>query len=166
MSGSIHIARAALALLLALAGPAGAVSVLDDDGFGAGFGAEFGAAADDPYAGVEARVEAGDYEGALPEIRRLLDSDPSNPDTFRLLGLTLRETGDVDAAGEALDRALELAPGDREALSLRGELFLVQDLPEKALAILEKLSAECLSGCAEKNALERAIRVWKLEQNQ
>lgn len=164
MKGLNHTLRSLAVLALLAAAPAGAVSMLDDDGFGDGFGAEFGAPQNDPYAEVRAGVAAGDYARVLPDLRRLLEADPDNPDTFRLLGAALQGAGDIEGAAQALGRALELAPGDREALSLRGELFLMQNLPEKAFEVLEQISRDCITGCAEKSALEQAIKAWKAQQ--
>ena len=60
-------------------------------------------------------------------------------------------------------RVIELSPeyvGVRNRLT---RLYLFVDQPEKALEILEMLSAECISGCAEKDALKSAIDGWKAD---
>jgi tetratricopeptide (TPR) repeat protein len=60
------------------------------------------------------------YREALAELRRVLGEDPRNPYAFFYLGVAFFEVGEVDAARDAYEACLKLAPrhlGARVALS-------------------------------------------------
>lgn len=60
------------------------------------------------------------YREALVELRRVLGADPKNPYAFFFLGVAFFEVGEVEAARDAYEACLKLAPrhlGARVALS-------------------------------------------------
>lgn len=51
-----------------------------------------------------------DLGSAVDSCREVLATDPANPDALHLLGLALRQGGDVAAAADCLKRSVDLAP--------------------------------------------------------
>lgn len=52
---------------------------------------------------------------AMLELCRALELDPAHADAWRMLGWLLHARGEIDAAVEAWERALDLLPGDAES---------------------------------------------------
>ena len=112
MSG---LMRSILALVLCLTLGAGqALAITGDDDFGSTKNPDFVQAA--------RLVEAGDYAGAIPLLRKSVDVDPNNADAYNLLGFSHRKLGDVEMALAHYRRALEMEPGHRGANEYLGEL--------------------------------------------
>ena len=61
-------------------------------------------------------------------------------DKFNLLGFTARKSGNLQAAGEYYERALEINPKHIQALEYQGELFLQLGEIEQAKKNLEKIN--------------------------
>lgn len=81
-------------------------------------------------------------EGRWEEAVRLLESAPANGyDRLVALGVARGRLGRLDAAGEALDRAIVLAPGRPEAWVERGGLHFMARRYEQAASDLERALA-------------------------
>jgi Flp pilus assembly protein TadD len=72
---------------------------------------------------ARAQVEARQVSTAVETLRRCVDEAPGEAEAFDLLGELLRGSGDLEAAAEALRRAVELEPQ-----SIRPRLALVNCL--------------------------------------
>ena len=111
-------------------------------------------------AGYKAAVrlaEAGDYPAALQDFLKLAKQAPKDADIQNYIGFTYRKMGKFEAAATYYERALDLNPKHKGALSYQGELFLGLNQMDKAEANLAKLSKICLFGCSELDDLEKAI---------
>jgi tetratricopeptide (TPR) repeat protein/glutathione synthase/RimK-type ligase-like ATP-grasp enzyme len=87
------------------------------------------------------KLNSGDTSGAVSLIRELLSEDADNPDLLGLLGVALEEAGDIEAAADALGRALAL-PADssielRNASNFAALLFATRRRQE-AIELLRK----------------------------
>lgn len=69
---------------------------------------------------VVGRYLAGDLSGALARSRELVRRRPGMALSWMQLAQLERQGGNLDAAVEALERAVALSPGDTEALALLG----------------------------------------------
>ena len=84
--------------------------------------------------------------GKLPEAitaaRKATELDPIDTGSWRILGFVLMSDGRLEAAREALDRALAISPQSDPAGLLRGMVDLMEGQPEKALVRFARLSTE------------------------
>lgn len=116
---------------------------------------------------VEAKtlIDTGEYEKALALLTPMADANPDNADAFNLIGFASRKSGDLDRAGTAYERALQLDPVHLGALEYQGELFLTLGSIQKAEANLARLATLCPAGCEEADDLAEAITEWRKRQN-
>lgn len=108
------------------------------------------------YQSAEAAILAGDFAGALPILTAVTNTEPQNADAWNLLGFASRKSGDLDAAGVAYGRALEINPDHLGALEYQGEMYLELMQPDLAKANLAKLQALC-GDCEEAEDLAQAL---------
>jgi len=71
---------------------------------------------------VEARLRAGDLEGAMPLLHRWVEVEPDSPVAHFNLGLAAQRRADAATARRHLERFLELAPRDARAPAVRRAL--------------------------------------------
>lgn len=105
---------------------------------------------------VRAKIGAGDYAGALSELRGLAE-DNQQADVYNLMGYTLRKTGDYRTSLTYYTKALELQPDHRAAREYLGELYVETGEMAKAEQQVSSLKALCPRGCEELEDLQRAI---------
>lgn len=105
---------------------------------------------------ARAKIKAGDYGGALQELRDLAE-DTQQADVYNLLGFTLRKTGDFTTSLSYYTKALELEPDHKAAREYLGELFVETGKLDKAREQLAILARLCPSGCEERDDLQKAI---------
>ena len=79
---------------------------------------------------AELATRAGDLEGALGALTRLLMADPDNAEIHRELGVLYRALGSNDAAETHDRRALELSSDDTQRGAILGELALLQNVAD------------------------------------
>lgn len=102
---------------------------------------------DYPYPISEARVEAeqilnqglskayqNDLDGAIADLSRATEIDPTDEMAYRYLGDLHRQTGNLDAAIAAYSNALRLNPGFSRLYNSRGEVYLAQKAYGEAIA--------------------------------
>jgi predicted Zn-dependent protease len=148
MSYALAIAAIALfSVLNLIAASALAVGTEDGSSEGASLGS---------YEQAEAAIAAGDFVAALPILAGITAAEPDNADAWNLLGFSSRKTGDLEAAGLAYARALEINPGHLGALEYQGEMFLEMGKAAEAKANLATLQGLCGS-CEEALDLQEAI---------
>ncbi len=93
--------------------------------------------------------QLGDFEGAVEEFQAALAQDPDDADTHYQLGATYLvlalpatlATPDMGMLAQAevqFQQSLTLAPGKPEALVGLGNVYLLQNEPESAIAVLEE----------------------------
>ena len=121
-----------------------------------------GAASNDPdYAAGKQALDQKDWGEAVKRFRQAALRDPDNADLQNYLGFSYRNLGQLDAAFQHYQRALELNPRHRGAHEYAGEAYLmVGDLgrAEEHLAALRKI---CLLPCEELGDLERQIAAYR-----
>jgi Flp pilus assembly protein TadD len=105
---------------------------------------------------VRAKIKAGDYAGALAELRDIAE-DTQQADVYNLLGYTLRKTGDFKTSLAYYTKALELQPDHKAAREYLGELFVETGNLDKAKEQLAALQRLCPDGCEEREDLQKAI---------
>lgn len=82
----------------------------------------------------------GDLDGAIEELA-ILKAEDTSVDVMKPLARTLSWAGRLDEAASEIDAALALAPGDREALVIRGNIFRWQGRLKDAISVYEKVLA-------------------------
>jgi tetratricopeptide (TPR) repeat protein len=106
---------------------------------------------------VRAKIRAKDWKGATADLYAMIDRGVQHADVYNLLGFSLRNGGDYQAAYTFYRKALEFNPEHKGALEYLGELYVKTGEMAKArehVALLKKL---CPQGCEELEDLEKAI---------
>ena len=109
------------------------------------------------YSEAVALIAAEKYQEAILPLQSAEKSALNDADIQNLLGFVHRKTGNLDAAGDYYQRALEIDPKHKGALEYQGELFLMRGDKDAARANLVKLDEICWLGCTEYDVLKRAI---------
>lgn len=121
------------------------------------------AATDDPgFAEGKAAIEAQDWTTAIAALTKTAEAYPDSADTQNFLGYAYRQSGNIDAALEHYQRALELDPSHKHAREYLGEAYLMkQDLSgaQEQLAELAKICTPI--PCEEYKELKRAIEAYE-----
>ncbi|MHA1152761.1 MAG: tetratricopeptide repeat protein [Alphaproteobacteria bacterium] len=145
----------ALAICLTLgAGQARAIGGADRDA---------GSARNPDYLQASKLIEAGDYAGAIPLLRKSIATDSSDADAYNLLGFSHRKLGDVEAALAHYGKALALEPKHRGANEYLGELYLELGQLDKARERLKVLDGACFFGCEEYSELKAKIAAYQAQ---
>ena len=115
------------------------------------------------YARAVKLVEAGDYAGAIPLLKKTIAADPTNANAQNYLGYSHRKLGDVDLALAHYGKALELKPKHRGANEYLGELYLELGQLDKAKRHLKVLDDACFFGCEEYRELKTKIEAYQAQ---
>ncbi len=115
------------------------------------------------YARAVKLVEAGDYAGAIPLLKKIIAADPTNANAQNYLGYSHRKLGDVDLALAHYGKALELKPEHRGANEYLGELYLELGQLDKAKRHLKVLDDACFFGCEEYRELKTKIEAYQAQ---
>lgn len=83
-------------------------------------------------------IEMGQYEQALPFLKRAYDKLPDDADLANSLGRLHLNFGHIEEAIAAFERAVRLSPGSADYLSNLGRGYLLAARPMDALDILNK----------------------------
>jgi tetratricopeptide (TPR) repeat protein len=117
-----------------------------------------------PYElGVNA-VKAGDYAHALPQLQKVVQTDPRNADAWNYIGFSHRHLKQFDQSLAAYQKALGINPDHRGANEYLGELYLQMGDLGKARDRLAKLGGLCPSGCEELDDLKKAVKAYESAQ--
>ncbi len=116
---------------------------------------------DSDYAQAVKLVEAGDYAGAIPLLKKTIAANPTNADAHNYLGFSHRKLGDVDLALTHYGKALELKPKHRGVNEYLGELYLELGQMDKAKERLKVLDDACFFGCEEYRELKAKIKAYQ-----
>lgn len=114
----------------------------------------------DDYIEAQRKVEAADYNGAIPILERILKQEPGNADALNYMGYSHRKLGNTTKALAFYMQALANEPEHLGANEYLGELYLeMGNLPkaEERLAVLQK----ACSGCMEETELAEKIAAFK-----
>lgn len=102
----------------------------------------------DALSKAEQLMQAGQYSLAEPILRNVLAQKPNNPETLRLLGLSLYHQRRATEAIEVLERYLKLNQNDVASLNALGFLIAQSGEKLKALALFEQ-AIQASPGSAE-----------------
>ena len=86
------------------------------------------------------RFDTGDDRHALETFSRLLQSCPRFADVHYMVGLLHERGGDLEAASQSLERALEINPGYAEAVAALISVYERRGLFERSRELAEQLS--------------------------
>lgn len=108
--------------------------------------------------GAQKRIDAGDYQGAIPVLAEIVKDEPRNADALNLMGYSLRKSGQTDLALQYYNSALALMPRHLGANEYLGELYVELGQFDKAKERLVVLRAACGEDCKQTKELEHAIQ--------
>lgn len=83
-------------------------------------------------------IAKGDYEAASADLRKLLESDESSLVGTIALAEALTNLGQLEEARKLADKAIELAPENGVAYTLRGRILILLKKMDEALVDLDK----------------------------
>ncbi len=117
------------------------------------------------YAQAVKRVEASDFAGAIPLLRKSIAADPTNANAQNYLGFSHRKLGDIEAALIHYGKALELQPKHRGANEYLGDLYLELGQLDKAQERLEVLDNACFFGCEVLRERREAAQIGEQDRD-
>ncbi|MHA1537719.1 MAG: tetratricopeptide repeat protein [Alphaproteobacteria bacterium] len=112
--------------------------------------------------GVSA-ARAGDWRMSVRLLERSVSRDPQDADALTMLAFGNRQLGRLAPAMRYYRAALIIEPGHRLANLRIAQAYLAANQLAKARRHLEVLSKACPKGCAELEALDRAIAGHKIK---
>ena len=90
---------------------------------------------------LKIRLQQKDITGAIAPLERLANLNPEQTEYTSLLAQAKEQIEDYEGAAAAYNKVLADYPGDLYALSGITNLYLIQNLPERAIALLKKTIA-------------------------
>lgn len=91
-----------------------------------------------PLMEAEIRMGLDDYEGAAPELQKILDDEPYNAEAWNLLAETYVALEKCPEAIEAADYALAIDPEDSNAHLMKGNALMRDEQMEEAAKQFEQ----------------------------
>ena len=116
---------------------------------------------DPNYTTAVQKIEAGDYEAAIPLLLSVAEKDPDNADAFNYLGYANRKLQRYAVALEHYQKALSIDSRHRGAHEYVGELYLETGNLEKAEEHLAALDRICFFGCDEYDVLKERVEAYR-----
>ena len=83
------------------------------------------------------KLQAGDFNGAIPDLRVVLKNAPDSVDALGLMGAAQEKTGSTDLALDTYQRLLSIDANNVGGLLSVGRLLVAKDRAEEALPVLE-----------------------------
>ncbi|MGL5836134.1 MAG: tetratricopeptide repeat protein [Waterburya sp.] len=87
---------------------------------------------------IKIRLQQKDLEGAIPPLTKLAQLHPEQTEYSTLLAQAKQQTADYEGAAAVYNQVLREHPGDIYALGGITNLYLTQELPERAIALLKR----------------------------
>jgi tetratricopeptide (TPR) repeat protein len=87
---------------------------------------------------IKIRLQQKDLEGAIPPLTKLAQLHPEQTEYSTLLAQAKQQTADYEGAAAVYNQVLKEHPGDIYALGGITNLYLTQELPERAIALLKR----------------------------
>ena len=87
---------------------------------------------------LKIRLQQKDIEGAIAPLERLANLNPEQTEYTSLLAQAKEQVKDYEGAAAAYNKVLADYPGDLYALSGITNLYLIQNMPERAIALLKE----------------------------
>lgn len=111
-------------------------------------------------AGLQA-VSRKDWQEVVARMGAYTQRRPDDADGWNELGHAYRQTGRMEPALDAYDKALKINPKHRGAREYLGEAFLQMNDLTRAEQELKQLDRLCLFGCREYTVLKQSIEQYK-----
>jgi tetratricopeptide (TPR) repeat protein len=86
---------------------------------------------------LQIRLQQKDLKGAIAPLEKLAQLHSEQTEYTILLAQARQQVKDYEGAAAAYNQILATRPGDMYALGGMANLFLIQDLPERAIALLK-----------------------------
>ena len=86
---------------------------------------------------LKIKLQQKDIEGAIAPLEKLANLNPEQTEYTSLLAQAKEQVKDYEGAAAAYNKVLADYPGDLYALSGITNLYLIQDMPERAIALLK-----------------------------
>lgn len=87
---------------------------------------------------LKIRLQQKDIKGAIAPLEKLANLHPEQTEYTILLAQAKQQITDYEGAAAAYNQVLAARPGDIYALGGITNLYLIQDLPERAIALLKR----------------------------
>ena len=87
---------------------------------------------------LKIRLQQKDIEAAIAPLDKLAQLHPEQTEYITLLAQAKQQIADYEGAAAAYNQVLAEHPGDLYALGGITNLYLIQELPERAIALLKK----------------------------
>ncbi len=104
---------------------------------------------------LQIRLQQKDLAGAIAPLEKLAKLNPEQTEYTILLAQAKQQLQDYEGAAAAYDRVLASDPGDIYALTGISNLYLSQDLPERAIALLKKTIKQADRDSPNANSIDR-----------
>lgn len=133
---------------------------------------------------AEAHIKTNKAQKAVEVLQRLLDVEPENPrvqmrlaELYNIMGQKkeaaqtylnyaqrLFDRGDTGEAGKLIERALEVEPGNSDALLMKAKMVTDAAKPEHAVPILEKHPEADAGGEVTQKLIDAEIKAGRFDQ--
>ncbi|MDJ0594561.1 MAG: tetratricopeptide repeat protein [Pleurocapsa sp. MO_226.B13] len=104
---------------------------------------------------LQIRLKQKDLAGAIAPLEKLAKLNPEQTEYTILLAQAKQQLQDYEGAAAAYNRVLASDPGDIYALTGVSNLYLSQDLPERAIALLKKTIKQADKDSPNANSIDR-----------
>ena len=101
------------------------------------------------------KLQQKDISGAIAPLEKLANLNPEQTEYGVLLAQAKQQIEDYEGAAAAYSQVLGEHPGDIYALGGMTNLYLVQDLPERAIALLKKTIAVASNDSPNASSIDR-----------
>ncbi len=101
------------------------------------------------------KLQQKDISGAIAPLEKLAKLNPGQAEYGVLLAQAKQQIEDYEGAAAAYSQVLGEHPGDIYALGGMTNLYLVQDLPERAIALLKKTIAVASNDSPNASSIDR-----------
>jgi Flp pilus assembly protein TadD len=115
-----------------------------------------------PYDQAVEMIEAQNYNGAIPLLEAVTQTQPNNADAWNYLGFAYRSVERYDEAFAAYNQALLIDPHHIGANEYMGELYLMTGDLDSAEQMLQVLANNnCAANCEAHDELKDKIAEYK-----
>ncbi|MGL6341178.1 MAG: tetratricopeptide repeat protein, partial [Waterburya sp.] len=104
---------------------------------------------------LKIRLQQKDIKGAIAPLEKLAKLHPEQTEYTILLAQAKQQVTDYEGAAAAYNQVLAVNPGDIYALGGITNLYLIQDLPERAIALLKRTIKLATQADASSNSIDQ-----------
>lgn len=104
---------------------------------------------------LKIRLQQKDLQGAIAPLEKLAKLNPEQTEYTNLLAQAKQQIEDYEGAAAAYNQVLASDPGNIYALGGITNLYLVQDLPERAIALLKRTISQAEQDTSSADSIDR-----------